>query len=331
MAFPFRSNRPEGGEWSANVADDAMLEARNLCKYYGARLALSNVAFSIGKGETVGFLGVNGAGKSTTMRILTGFIAPTYGQALIMGRSPEHPEARRHFGYLPESNPLPRNMRAGEYLLFRSRLKGFSGRAAKAEVARAAERTQTTDSLDRIIGQLSKGYRQRVGLADALIGSPPLLILDEPTSGLDPEQAGDIRSLIRGLGNEGTTVFLSSHILHDVDVLCPRIVVINRGEVAADGPTAEICEKNVDERVISLEITTKEPVRETLRAIPGVRAIAVKPREGEEAVNVLLTIPAGVDLRREISNLCAGRGWLVTEMHLEPIRLEDIFRRLVRQ
>jgi ABC-2 type transport system ATP-binding protein len=305
-----------------------MLEAINLNKFYGARPALEGVSFSIGKGEVVGFLGVNGAGKSTTMRILTGFLAPTLGRALVAGLDPRLPRARERFGYLPESNPLPPEMRVGEYLRFRAGIKGMARADAAGAIADAAGRCRIDGFMERMIGQLSRGMRQRVGLADALLARPDILILDEPTAGLDPGQAADARDLIAELGRDAT-VFLSSHILHDIERLCRRVIILDGGRVVADDNLEAICDRNIEERIISMEVIAEEPVRELLRGIPGVRAVTVTTDpDAPGALGVSLTMPAGVDLRREISILAAQRGWLITEMRLEPVRLEDIFRRL---
>lgn len=305
-----------------------MLQAINLNKFYGSRPALDSVSFAIDKGEVVGFLGVNGAGKSTTMRILTGFLPPTLGQALVAGKDPSCPSVREKFGYLPESNPLPVHMRVGEYLRFRSGIKGVPRKRIAAAVQETAERCHVAESLGRLIGHLSKGMRQRVGLADSLLTKPEILILDEPTAGLDPRQAQETRELISKIG-EGATVFLSSHILHDVERLCKRVIILSQGRVAADDNLDRICERHVEERVIHLEIISREPVREAFRAVPGVRTAAVEhDKEIPDALSIRLTTPAGVDLRQELSHICSQRGWLITGMRMEPVRLEDIFRRL---
>lgn len=306
-----------------------MLEADNLTKFYGARPALEGVSFAVDKGEVIGFLGVNGAGKSTTMRILTGFVAPTFGAARVCGLDPHLPAARAKFGYLPESNPLPARFRVREYLRFRAGIKGL-GRKSAGAVAEAAGRCGIAEEMETMIGQLSKGMRQRVGLADSILGDPEILILDEPTAGLDPRQAEETRELVANLG-ANATVFLSSHILHDVERLCRRVIILDKGRIAADGDLEGICEANVEERIIRLELLTAEPVRESLRVIPGVRAVSVEPSPADpKAVQVKLTTTAGVDLRREVSAVCAARGWLATEMRMEPVRLEDIFRRLTK-
>jgi ABC-2 type transport system ATP-binding protein len=305
-----------------------MLEAANISKFYGPRPALESVSFTVGAGEVVGFLGVNGAGKSTAMRILTGFISPTNGIARVGGNDPRLAATRQIIGYLPEANPLPPRVRVKEYLRLRAGLKGMSGKSARDAIAEAVDNCGICDLMDRMIGQLSKGTRQRVGLAESILAKPRVLILDEPTAGLDPYQAMATRQLIARLG-EGATVLMSSHILEDIERLCRRVIILNHGRVAADGDLEAICEKNVDERVVNIELVSSEPVRETLRAVPGVRTVSVQPKPETPGVMIVrVTTPAGVDLRQELSQLCAGRGWLITGMHLEPVRLEDIFRKL---
>lgn len=306
-----------------------MIEARNLTKYYGHRPVVTDVSFGVDAGEAVGFLGVNGAGKSTTLRMITGYMLPTSGSAWIAGNLADTLEARRSFGYLPESNPLPKDMRVHEFLRMRAKLKEIARRGREEAMAKAAESCRISDMMDRLIGTLSKGYRQRVGLADAILASPKILILDEPTTGLDPAQAAETCDLIRDLSQTNTVLF-SSHILSEVEKICRRVVFINRGTVAADIGMSEISDLFADERVVVMEILSPEPVREVLRAIPGVKVVLVGERELDGAVKAKVTMTAGVDVRRELAQACLRRGWLVREMRLEPIRLEDVFHKLTR-
>lgn len=322
------------GDDAVHVSDnredglDMTLEAHNVHKFYGPRQALAGVSFAISQGECVGFLGVNGAGKSTVMRILTGFLAPTYGRVRVAGQDPRLAATRSRFGYLPESNPLPHSDRVDEYLRYRAGLKGIGRKEVRWAVQEVADLCNVTDVLPRIIGQLSKGMRQRVGLADSLLGRPDILVLDEPTAGLDPRQASETRDLIGRLAGDAT-VLLSSHILGDVERLCQRAIILGSGVVLADGSPDEICDANVEERTIILEIIANEPVREALRTVTGVRTISVSPDAATpEAVTVRVTTPNGVDLRRELSSICSERGWLITGMRLEPVTLEDIFKKL---
>ncbi|MEM9071160.1 MAG: ATP-binding cassette domain-containing protein [Myxococcota bacterium] len=218
-----------------------VLEVEGLTKRYGSRTAVDGIQFHVKKGEIVGFLGPNGAGKSTTLRMITGFLAPSGGRIRVAGvdalSSPQ--EARRHIGYMPEGVPLYLEMRVFEYLGYRAALKGIPRRDVAKATDRALEQAQITDVRDRIIGQLSKGYRQRVGLADALIADPPLLILDEPTSGLDPNQIRSIRDLISGFAGE-KTVLLSTHILPEVEAVCGRVLIINKGNLVGEGKPGEL-------------------------------------------------------------------------------------------
>jgi len=219
-----------------------MIEAVSLTKAYGPRIALDDVSFSVGKGEIVGFLGPNGAGKTTTMRILTGFLPATRGDARVAGfdvfESPR--EVKRRVGYLPESPPLYPELTVGDYLTFIAELRGFSGAERHRRTGGVMERVGLRGWERRILGSLSKGYRQRVGLAQALLHDPPVLILDEPTSGLDPAQLVGIRDLVKSLA--GThTVILSTHILQEVEALCPRAIVIAKGRLVAQGTLPELC------------------------------------------------------------------------------------------
>jgi len=224
-----------------------MIAAKNLSKRYGDLVAVSNVSFDVGKGEVVGFLGPNGAGKTTTMRILTGFLPPTDGQAVIDGHDMfEDPlAARRSVGYLPESPPLYPEMDVEGYLLFIAKLKDVPRRARRAAVSQALERCRLVEVRRRVIGALSKGFRQRVGLAQAIVHAPPVLILDEPTIGLDPIQVREIRALIADLaapkgGETQHTVILSTHVLPEVEAICRRVILIHRGQKVVDAPLSEL-------------------------------------------------------------------------------------------
>ncbi|MDR1534717.1 MAG: ABC transporter ATP-binding protein [Planctomycetota bacterium] len=306
-----------------------LLEAVNLVKLYGGRTALDRVSFSLARGETAGFLGVNGAGKSTAMRILAGYLAPSAGQARIAGRDPRRTGARKKIGYLPEANPLPSWMRVGEYLLFRAGLKTGSRSEARRLAGGTAERCRIAHLRDRRIGGLSKGTRQRVGLADCLLGNPEVLILDEPTSGLDPAEAGETRRLIAEAGETGA-VLLSSHLLRDIESLCPRVIILDRGRVARDGTLAALIGQYAGERTLRLEVEAGEGVLETFLALPGVTGGELVPDGAGGGAVVRLTLAAGAEVRREAALAALRKGWLVTEMRLEPIRLEDVFRRFAR-
>jgi gliding motility-associated transport system ATP-binding protein len=221
-----------------------MIHVENLTKYYGDYAAVRDVSFDVEKGKVVGFLGPNGAGKSTTMRILTGYLNATSGKASIDGKDVfwDPIAARRRTGYLPESNPLYAEMRVEEYLRFRGGLKGMNSRETKQRIGYVVDRCWLRDVRRQLIGTLSKGYRQRVGLADALIANPPVLILDEPTVGLDPTQIRETRKLIRELGNEHT-ILLSTHVLHEVEMTCDSLIIIYQGRVAAKGTLESLRQK----------------------------------------------------------------------------------------
>ncbi len=299
-----------------------MIEAVELNKYYGGYHAVRDVSFFVDEGRTVGFLGGNGAGKSTTMRMLTGFIRPTSGLARIAGIdvAKDPVAARKQLGYLPESTPLYPDMRVREFLAYRARLKGLDRAARRTAIDKVIENCWLTEVRERIIGHLSKGFRQRVGLADCLLGDPKLLILDEPTVGLDPNQVRQTRQLISRLGQE-RTVFLSTHILHEVELTCQEVIIIHQGQVAARGKTSELCQRYDGPRQLHLQLGGGEAPRAELLKVRGVDKV-----EAGEDGRLLLTCQG--DPRREISRLVAEKGWLVEEMALEPVRLEDIFSRL---
>jgi ABC-2 type transport system ATP-binding protein len=218
-----------------------MIEVQHLVKDYGTVVAVRDVSFEVGQGEVVGFLGPNGAGKSTTLRIIAGFLGPTSGRVLIDGHDvlDDSIRARRSIGYMPEAAPLYPEMRVSEYLRFRAELKGVGRRDRKSWVSRAMELAGVSDMSETLIGHLSKGYRQRVGLADALVAKPPMLILDEPTAGLDPNQIREVRTLVKELGKDHT-IFLSTHILPEVEATCARAIVIDRGKLVAEGTIDEL-------------------------------------------------------------------------------------------
>lgn len=308
-----------------------MIEAIGLNKHYGPHHAVKDVSFFIEPGLTVGFLGGNGAGKSTTMRLLTGFLRPSSGTARIAGIDIclDPVAARRNLGYLPESNPLYPDMRVSEFLEYRARLKGIARCARRSACDAAVQSCWLTDVRERMIGHLSKGYRQRVGLADCLLGNPKLLILDEPTVGLDPNQVRETRELIRHLGQE-RTVFLSTHILHEVELVCSEVIIIHQGAIVARGKTRDLCERYDGPRRLTLRLNSTGAgasgveYAEEEAALRRLRALTELNRD---ATGRWLMTCEG-DPRREIARLAGDKGWLVEEMTLEPVRLEEIFSRL---
>jgi ABC-2 type transport system ATP-binding protein len=232
----------------------AMIEVQNLTKRYRDRSAIDGLTFSVNEGEILGFLGPNGAGKSTTMKILTGFLPPSEGTAKVAGFDVfEQPlEVKRRIGYLPETPPLYPEMTVRGYLKFVATLKQVPGRELKSEVDRVAERTGVADVMDRVIQNLSKGYKQRVGIAQALLGSPPVLILDEPTEGLDPSQRAEVRSLIKGLAGKHTLI-LSTHILPEVTMTCEKVLIINQGKMVAYDEIKNLASVHGQSESVSLE------------------------------------------------------------------------------
>ncbi|HEY8388506.1 MAG TPA: ATP-binding cassette domain-containing protein [Parasegetibacter sp.] len=304
------------------------IRIQNLTKRYATQTAVDNISFSVKQGEILGFLGPNGAGKSTTMKMVTGYIEIGDGDILIGNQSvrTHSNELKKHIGYLPEHNPLYLDMPVIDYLHFCAALQGVP----KAKIA---ERTRTMIRLcglnvekHKKIGELSKGYRQRVGLAQAMIHDPEILILDEPTTGLDPNQIVEIRQLIREMGKE-KTVILSTHILPEVEATCDRILIINKGKIVADG-TAEILRRQqaASEQVrIKIEDGNAEDISKALRLLPSVETVTVT----DTATNrFLINCRQGVESRRELFNLCVENKWVLSEIVPMETTLEDVFRNL---
>ncbi len=302
-----------------------MIEVRNLTKLYPGILAVDNISFTVHKGEIVGFLGPNGAGKSTTMRILTCFIPPTIGSVRIaeMDVRAKSMAIRKLVGYLPESNPLYTEMRVAEYLEFRAQLKGVSSRDRVSAAGSAMEKCGLSDVRNRIIGQLSKGYRQRVGMADAIVHNPELVILDEPTIGLDPNQIRHVRDVIRELG-EKRTVLLSTHILSEVEKTCGRVLIINRGRLVADGTPTSIVNKLTATGRVRLDV--KGPGAEIKKALDGVPNVkAVVWMQKPDYNSFLIESSNGSDLRPGVFRCVAAGNWDVMELGYERLSLEDAF------
>jgi ABC-2 type transport system ATP-binding protein len=308
-----------------------LIEVEGLSKTYGAVRAVRDVGFSVGRGEVVGFLGPNGAGKSTTLRMLVGYLAPSAGRVRVNGHDVvEEPlSARRALGYMPESAPLYPEMRVDEYLRFRAELKGVGRRERRAQVERAAAKAGVADVRPVLIQQLSRGYRQRVALADALLGDPPLLILDEPTAGLDPNQIKSVRDLIAGLGREHT-VLLSTHILSEVESVCTRALVIDQGVLVAQGAIAELTRQRGASRAVLTLSDGEQRARAILerhRALSAVERVADAGEPGARAVYRLTFAGEDTPLGELIAALVAA-GVGVDEARLERTSLEEVFRRL---
>jgi ABC-2 type transport system ATP-binding protein len=309
-----------------------VIEVENLTKKYGERTAVNNISFSVRKGEVIGFLGPNGAGKSTTLRMLTGYLQPTSGTVRVGGvdavRDPI--AARRFIGYLPESVPLYREMRVEEYLRYRARLKGVRRPQLTARVDAALQMANVGDVRHRIIGQLSKGYRSRVGLADAIVADPPLLVLDEPTAGLDPNQIRQVRDLIRGMAGE-KTVMLSTHILPEVESTCGRVLIVNKGQLVGEGAPGELRIAGHGGQLLIVESRgARERLEQTLSGVLGVRQVR-DVLELETSASPLIRLKLEVEnagVAEAVSAALAAGGFALRELHCEQSSLEDVFASL---
>lgn len=303
-----------------------MIEVSHLSKKYGNHYAVRDLTFHVEKGQIYGFLGPNGAGKSTTMNIITGYLAATDGDIKINGHDimQEPEEARMSIGYLPEIPPVYPDMTVWEYLMFAAELKKVPAKERKLQVVEAMEMTRITDMRNRLIKNLSKGYKQRVGLSQALIGAPEILILDEPTVGLDPKQIIEIRDLIRSLKGKHT-IILSSHILSEVSALCDQILIISKGElVACDTPEA-LTRMMSGETQIDLEVKgNAEELKEVLSSIPEIKEFSAK-QQSEDHVSAVLTTAPDVDVREELFYALADHKLPVMHLTVNVKSLEDIF------
>ena len=302
--------------------------AEGLTRRFHGRTVVDALDFQLERGEILGFLGPNGAGKTTTMRMLTGYLPPTSGRVTVAGHdvAAEPIEARRRIGYMPENVPLYTDMRVKEYLHFRAELKGLAGKAMRTRVGEVMERCGLTDVRRRMIGNLSKGYRQRIGLADAIVHEPDLLILDEPTNGFDPNQILQVRELIRELAGKHT-ILLSTHILAEAEQTCDRVIIIDEGKIKAMDTPAALADGMRAAAQIRIEVLapSAEAVCETLRTIDGVRVAnpeGVLP-DGWLAIGVKAESTG--DVRLSIVSAVAAKGWKLREIHRAPPRLEEVF------
>jgi len=300
------------------------IQVSGITKSYGTQVAVNNVSFSVRTGEVVGFIGPNGAGKSTTMKIITGTLPPDTGMVTINDLSTlEHQrEIRRLIGYLPEHNPLYLEMYVREYLQYVAGLYLITGKTARERIVRVEEMTGLSPEMHKKIGILSKGYRQRVGLAQALIHDPEILILDEPTSGLDPNQLMEIRNLIAGIGKE-KTVLLSTHILQEVEAICDRVMIINRGEIVADEMAETLIERGESRTQtihVELEVPTDPQIWGKLLFINHVKSI------GEN--QFLLETHEMRDIRADIFNFAVSQGLTILSLSLKKKSLEEVFREI---
>ncbi len=306
-----------------------MIEVAGVTKRYGERAAVDGIGFSVRRGEILGFLGPNGAGKTTTMRILTGYVPPTSGTARVAGFDvQEHPiEVKRRIGYLPEHPPLYTDMLVRPFLRFVATIRGVPRKEINARVDRAIERCGLAAVAGRLIGNLSKGFQQRVGLAQAILHEPDVLILDEPTVGLDPSQIREIRQLIKSFAG-AHTVILSTHILAEVTMTCNRVLIINDGKIAADETLEQLAARGERTRRVALRLARAgDGVEGTIRAIPGVLAVI---REGGQDGAFVVETEGTRDVREQIAQAAVTHGWGLLEMRPITLSLEDIFIRIIR-
>jgi ABC-2 type transport system ATP-binding protein len=305
-----------------------MIEVNELTKYYGSHLAISRLGFAVEDGEILGFLGPNAAGKTTTLKILAGYMPPTSGTASINGFDclTQSLQVRQSLGYLPENVPLYHDLTVTQFLDFAARAKGVVATKINGEINRALDECGLNHVRHTLIGSLSKGYRQRVGLAQALLNRPPLLILDEPTIGLDPSQIVEIRELIRNLaGNH--TVILSSHILPEVSQICQRVIIINRGQIVASDTPANLTRQLGENARLNLTVEGPEAaILALLQTAPGVNKAAAQGNN-----HYLLEVDIAQDVRPELARLIVHHGWNLLELRAQEFTLEDVFINLVTE
>jgi ABC-2 type transport system ATP-binding protein len=309
-----------------------MIKVEHLTKYYGPRAAIRDLTFEVAKGEILGFLGPNGAGKTTTMRILTGYMPASSGRAWVAGYDlfTQSLEARRHIGYLPESVPLYPEMEVASYLDFMATIRGVPRTKRRARVDYVMEATNLTHMRDRLIGKLSKGYRQRVGLAQALVADPEVLILDEPTIGLDPKQIIETRNLIRNLAGDHT-VILSTHILPEVSATCQRVIIINDGEIAAVDTPENLTRRLRGAETLQIEVRgPRDQVVARLRQLPKVLDVTVEGgANGVHSYTVACEL--GSDLREQLAATVVQQGWGLLELRPVRLSLEEIFLEIITE
>jgi ABC-2 type transport system ATP-binding protein len=304
-----------------------MIEIRNLYKHFGPLVAVDDVSFTVSRGEVLGFLGPNGAGKSTTMKMITGFLAPTAGTAVICGHDiQEQPlAAKRQFGYLPEGAPAYPDMSVAEFLGFIARIRGYRGAEAAARIDHIVELVHLNEVYEQRIDTLSKGFRRRVGVAQALIHDPPVVILDEPTDGLDPNQKYEMRGILAAMQSE-KAIIISTHLLEEVEAVCSRAIIIARGRILADGTPGDLAARSRFHNAVRLDIdpANEARIRADLAAVPDIAAIE---QVGEAGGHALWIIPRDHrSIAGEIADLASGRDWQIGGFAVERGRLDDVFR-----
>ncbi len=309
-----------------------MIEVKNLTKKFGSNTTLDNINFSVKKGEILGFLGPNGAGKTTTMKIITSFWPASGGDVEIDGVkvSENSLKTKQKIGYLPETVPLYDDMKVYEYLKFVAEIRGIEKGEVKKSIKEAGASCGLSKVMRKPIEELSKGYRQRVGLAQAIIHNPDVLILDEPTTGLDPNQIVEIRNLIKKIGQEKTVIF-STHILGEVSAVCDRVIIINNGKIVGEGTPDELVKKFATKEIIYVKIKgPKDEVLNKLREMENVEKADAKDKESEDVYGYEIEPKQGVDLREYLSMTVMNGGWSILEFNKKSVSLEDVFRELTK-
>jgi ABC-2 type transport system ATP-binding protein len=302
-----------------------MIHVSHLTKQYAGRLAVKGISFEVERGEMVGFLGPNGAGKSTTMRILSGYMPPTSGVATVGGKDVfrDSLAVRRQVGYMPEMAPLYTDMKVKEYLHFRAALKGMRGRDLRLKTGEAMELCGVTEVRRRLIGNLSKGFRQRVALADAIVGRPPLLILDEPTNGLDPTQIRGVREMLRSLLSD-CTILLSTHILNEVEQACDRVIMIHHGRIKAADTPENLTRGLRTASSVYVELKGPREAEKKLATLAGVKKVV--PEKGDDGWRAYtLRVESNADVREAVQDMALVENWKIRELHRQLPSLEDVF------
>ena len=332
-----RAASPKGAYWlrarrlPGRLLRLLMIEVARLTRRFGSLIAVDDISFRLERGEVVGFLGPNGAGKTTTMRILSGFLPATSAErVLIAGHDVlrESMETRRRIGYLPESVPLYREMRVREMMAFQGKLHGMSRKERNGRIPEVLERVGVLDRERQLVGTLSRGLRQRVGLAVALLPRPEVMILDEPTSGLDPIQRREVRTLIRSLADEHT-VLLSSHILAEVEDVCPRVIVLRGGSIVADGKQDELVQNLRGRGHVRLEAFIGADVADTIRLLGSLPGVTQVHDRGKEGIHHAFDVEGEADVREDVGALAAQKGWALRELSWRQPTLEELFAQLV--
>lgn len=310
----------------------SMIEIKNLTKKIRHNIILDKINFSVKKGEVLGFLGPNGAGKTTTMKILTSYWMPTSGKVEIDGLNVAKYslKTRAKIGYLPENVPLYDDMLVLEYLKFAAEIRGLEKHEIKKRIKEVAEICGLKDVIYKPIDELSKGYRQRVGLGQAIMHNPDVLILDEPTTGLDPNQIAEIRGLIKKIGKEKTIIF-STHILSEVSATCDRVIIINKGKIVSEGSPADLIKKAGSQEIIYVKIKgSRDDVLRKLKEMENIKAVKITDKESDEVYGYEIKPKSGVDLREYLSMTVMNNGWSILEFNKKSVSLEEVFRKLTK-